>query len=134
MHRIRDLKDIPNDALLVTTDYILASMSSINHEAGLQALKEVLEGRKDKKISTNDLEKMVSFVLKNNYFEFCGEVKHQITEIAIGTKFAPTYASIFIDEIETNFLDTQEFKPYDFDISMFSLFGHMVKKKILKSS
>ena len=29
----------------------------------------------------------------------------------IGTKFAPTYASIFIDEIETKFFDTQEFKP-----------------------
>ena len=54
---------------------------------------------------------MAAFVLKNNYFEFNGEVKHQISGTAIGTKFAPTYASIFIDEIETKFLDTQEFKP-----------------------
>ena len=38
------------------------------------------------------------------------KVKHQISGTAIGTKFAPTYASIFMDEIETNFLDTQEFK------------------------
>ena len=53
---------------------------------------------------------MAAFVLKNNYFEFNGEVKHQISGNAIGTNFAPTYASIFMDKIETNFLDTQEFK------------------------
>ena len=59
------------------------------HEAGLQALQEVLECRKDKKISANDLVKMSAFVLKNNYFGFNGEVKHQISVTAIGTKFAP---------------------------------------------
>ena len=40
----------------------------------------------------------------------CEEIKHEISGTAIGTKFAPTYASIFMDEIETNSLDTQEFK------------------------
>ena len=54
---------------------------------------------------------MAAFVLKNNYFEFNGEVKHQISGTPIGTKFAPTYTSIFMDEIETDFFDTQEFKP-----------------------
>ena len=109
MHKIRDLKDIPNDALLVTAD-VVGLYPSILHEAGFQALKEVLECREDKKISTNDLVKMAAFVLKNNYFEFNGEVKHQLSGTTIGTKFAPIYASIFMDEIETNFLDTQEFK------------------------
>ena len=75
MHKIRDLKDIPNDALLVTAD-VVALYPSILHEAGFQALKEVLECREDKKISSNDLVKMAAFVLKNNYFEFNREVKH----------------------------------------------------------
>ena len=52
---------------------------------------------------------MAEFVLKNNYFEFKGQVKHQISCTAVGTKFAPTYACIFMDEIETKFLQTQEF-------------------------
>ena len=108
-HTIRDLKDIPNNALLVTAD-VVGLYPSIPCEAGFQALKEVLEQRKDQKISTNDLVKMAAFVLKKNYFEFNGEVKHQISRTAIGTKFAPTHASIFMDEIETKFLDTQEFK------------------------
>ena len=60
---------------------------------------------------TNDLLKIAAFVLKNNYFEFNREVKHQISGTAIGTKFAPTNASIFMDKIETKFFDTQDFKP-----------------------
>ena len=59
MHKIRDLKDIPNDALLVTAD-VVGLYPSIPHEAGPQALKEVSERRKDKKISTNDLVKMIA--------------------------------------------------------------------------
>ena len=110
MHKIKDLKDIPNNALLVTAD-VVGLYPSFPHEAGLQALKKVSERRKDKKISTNDLVKMAAFVFKNNYFEFNGEVKHQILRAVIGTRFAPTDAFIVIDIIETNFLDTQEFKP-----------------------
>ena len=49
---------------------------------------------------------MAEFVFKNNYFEFNGQVKHQILSIAIGTKFAPTYAGIFMDEIKTEFPQT----------------------------
>ena len=83
----------------------------IPHEAGLRALKEVLDRKEDKKISTEDLVKVAEFLLKNNYFEFNGQVKHQILGTAINTKFAPTYAFIFMDETETNFLQTQEFQP-----------------------
>ena len=31
--------------------------------------------------------------------------------MTIGTKLAPTYACIFMDEIETEFLETQDFQP-----------------------
>ena len=106
----KHLKNIPDNALLVTSD-VVGLYPSIPHEAGLRALKEVLDRREEKKISTEDLVKMAEFVLKNNYFEFNGQVKHQISGTAIGTKFAPTYACIFIDEVETNFLETQEFQP-----------------------
>ena len=43
-HTIRDLKDIPNNALLVTAD-VVGLYPSIPCEAGFQALKEVLEQR-----------------------------------------------------------------------------------------
>ena len=59
MHKIRDLKDIPNDALLVTAD-VVRLYSSIPHEAGLQALKEVLERRKHK----NKVLRLLSFQMR----------------------------------------------------------------------
>ena len=51
---------------------------------------------------------MAYFVLRNNYFDFNGQIKQQISTISIGTKFAPPYACLFIDNIETAFLETQE--------------------------
>ena len=108
--KIKHLKNIPDNAILVTAD-VVGLYPSIPHEAGLRALKEVLDRREEKKISTEDLVKMAEFVLKNNYFEFNGQVKHQISATIIGTKLSPTYACIFMDEIETKFLQTQEFQP-----------------------
>ena len=55
---------------------------------------------------------MAAFVLKNNYFEFNVEFKHQISGISIGTKLAPTYACIFLQKIENKFLYTKEFRPW----------------------
>ena len=47
---------------------------------------------------------MAQFVLKNNYCEFNGQVKHHISSTAIDIKFPPTYACIYMDEIKTEFL------------------------------
>ena len=95
------MKNIPDNAILVSRD-VIGLYPTIPHKVGLKALKEVPGRREEKKISTKNLLKMAEFVLKNNYFEFNGQVKHQISGTAIGTKFEPTHACIFIDEIETN--------------------------------
>ena len=50
---------------------------------------------------------MADFVLKNNFFEFNGEVKRQKCGAAIGTKLTPSYACIFMDEVGTGFLKSQ---------------------------
>ena len=50
---------------------------------------------------------MAEFALKNNFFEFNNQIKQQIFGTAIGTKCAPTYAGIFMDKVETEFLETQ---------------------------
>ena len=81
------------------------------HTAGLAALRDALDNREVKKIPTEDLVKMAEFVLKNNYFEFNGSIKQQLSGTAIGTKFAPPYACIFMDKLETNFLKTQTLQP-----------------------
>ena len=103
---------IPENAILVTAD-VVGLYASIPHKARLQGLKNVLEKRKQKHISTEKLIKMVEFVLKNNSFEFNGSVKQQVSGTAIGTKCAPTYACIYMDDVETEFLKIQERTPLE---------------------
>ena len=50
------------------------------------------------------LYKMARFVLQNNYFEFNGIAKQKISGTTFGTEFTPTYACIFMDKLETDFL------------------------------
>ena len=45
-------------------------------------------------------------------FEFNDKVKQQISGTAVGTKFAPPYACIYMDKTETDFLKTQDLKPF----------------------
>ena len=121
---------IPNGAILVTSD-VLALYPSIPHEAGLTALKDALGNRENKSISTEDIIKMACFVLQNSYFEFNGIVKQQISGAAIGTKFAPTYACIFMDKLETDFLNTQEYLPlawYRYIDDIFFIWRHGEEK------
>ena len=94
---------------MVTAD-VVDLYPSIPHSDGLEALSVKLEERVDKSIATVDLLQMAKFVLKNNFFEFNSKIK-QVSGTAIGTKFAPPYACIFMDKFETEFLATQVFKP-----------------------
>ena len=55
---------------------------------------------------------MAEFVLSNNYFEFDDKIYHQQKGTAIGTKFAPPYACIFMDWFEESFLATCEIQPW----------------------
>ena len=59
--KAKNLKDIPQDGLLVTAD-VVGLYRSIPHEAGLKALKEALDKRENRNIATNDLIRMAEFV------------------------------------------------------------------------
>ena len=99
LERIKNINTLPENAMIVTAD-VVGLYPSIPHEAGLSALKKVLENRSVKKIPTENLIKMAEFVLKNNIFEFNNKVFQQISGTAIGTKFAPPYARICMDRVE----------------------------------
>ena len=93
---------------MVTAD-VIGLYPSIS--SNLEALRRTLDDRVNKKVGAEDLIKMAEFVLKNNYFEFNGKVKQQLCGTAIGTKFAPPYDYIFMDQVETEFLESQVYKP-----------------------
>ena len=109
LRKLKELGEVPENAILVTAD-VVGLYPSIPHSDGLEALSVKLEERVDKSIATKDLLQMTKFVLKNNFFEFNSKIK-QVSGTAIGTKFAPPYACIFMDKFETEFLATQVFKP-----------------------
>ena len=92
---------LPENVILVTVD-VVGLYPSIPHEAGLQSPEETLENRNHKQISTEKLLKMAQFELKNNFFKFNNDVFQQ--------KFAPPYACVFMDQIETKFLRTQSYQ------------------------
>ena len=65
--KIGQIGDIPENFILVTAD-VVGLYPSVPHKAGLQALKNALENRKQKHINIEKLINMAEFVLKNNFF------------------------------------------------------------------
>ena len=115
--QLKNLGKIPENAFLNTAD-VVGLYPSIPHDEGLEVLRKQLNAFDDKSIHTEDLVKMPEFVFKNNDFESKLNLslnscfKCQISETAIGTKFAPPYACIFMDYIEREFLKSQQIQPW----------------------
>ena len=104
---IKSFNNISSNTILVTADGV-GSYPSIAHEFGLNAIKEALHNRERKSILTEDILKMLEFVMKNNYFEFNGKIKQRLLGTTIGTKCAPPYQYIFIDKVEIDFLGSRK--------------------------
>ena len=66
-------------------------------------------------ISRKDIERLLSFVLENNYFKFDKKVFRQRQGVAMGNHLAPPFAIIFMDRLETGMLRTAEKQPEFFD-------------------
>ena len=101
LKKIKNIGKIPEGAILVTAD-VIGLYLSISHGSGLEALRKILNERD----SPKDIVRMTEFVLKNNLFEFNGEVKREKSGTAIGTKFAPPNACIVMDEVQIKFLNS----------------------------
>jgi hypothetical protein len=67
---------------------------------GLAACRKIWEQRTDQEPLTECLEEMLTLVLKNNNFTFDGNHYLQINGTAMGTKMAPSYANIFMGDLE----------------------------------
>ena len=61
--------ELPKGVILVTAD-VGGLYPSVPHSEDLEILKKQSENVPNKKVSTEDIIKMVDFVLKNNFFEF----------------------------------------------------------------
>ena len=91
--KLRDLPPLPESAIFVTID-VVSLYPHIPHNEGLEALKDVLDERENKTISTDSLIELSDIVLNNNFFEFNSDTYKQKRGAAIGTKMAPSYAIV----------------------------------------
>ena len=88
------------ESLLVTID-VESMYTNIDHESGLAAVKKAFEDNPDPSRPDDEILKLLELSLKNNDFEFNGETFLQTSGTAMGKKFAPSYANIFMAHWET---------------------------------
>ena len=69
LKKLRDLPDLPEESIICTID-VVGLYHSIPNKEGLRVLRNVLEKRSSKNVSTDTLIELAELVLQNNYFEF----------------------------------------------------------------
>ena len=88
---------MPDGAILCRMD-IVGLYQNIPHGEGLASLHRFLETRNNKQISID--ETCESSTLKNNIFEFDEKTFKQKRGTTIVTKFATSYAILFVADFE----------------------------------
>ena len=78
--------------------------TNIPHDDGIAACRKIWEQRTDQEPPTDCLVEMLTLVLKNNNFTFDGNHYLQINGRAMGTKMAPSYANMFMGDLEERLL------------------------------
>ena len=110
LNKIKMVRSLPDGAILCTMD-VVGLYPNIPHGEGLDSLRRFLETRDNKQISSDTLTELPEVVLKNNIFEFHEKTFKQKRGTAIGTKFAPSYAILFMANLEEKMLEGFEKKP-----------------------
>ncbi|XP_024120271.1 uncharacterized protein LOC112141375, partial [Oryzias melastigma] len=101
---------IPPDSILFTMD-IDSLYTNIDIEEGIQAVKRIFLKYPDSKRPDKELLQLLEINLKRNDFQFHDDFYLQIKGTAMGKKFAPAYANIFMAEWETAALHKCTLKP-----------------------
>lgn len=102
---------IPKDALIVTAD-VDAMYTNIEHEQGIAAVAQALRDNPNPERPPDEvILKLLEWGLTRNDFEFDGEFYLQICGTAMGKKFSPSYANIFMAQWEKRVLAQAEYKP-----------------------
>ena len=111
LERLKEIGNIPENAILVSFD-VVGLYPHIPHDEGVEAMRYYLSDRMVQNVSTESLCHLAKIVLENNFFEFGKKKFKQKLGTAIGTKFAPPYANLFMVRLEEDFLEKAPYKPY----------------------
>uniref|UniRef100_A0A8C5P9J1 Reverse transcriptase domain-containing protein n=1 Tax=Leptobrachium leishanense TaxID=445787 RepID=A0A8C5P9J1_9ANUR len=96
MLQILDKVKWDEDCIMVTCD-VNALYSNIPHTMGLQTVREEIYNSKNFLDTQIDfIMGSIHFILNNNYFKFGDDFFLQKNGTAMGTKFAPSYANLYM--------------------------------------
>ena len=88
LRKIKEFGQLPEGTNLCTID-VVGLYPSTPHDEGLAFLRDFLESRVDKQVTTDTLTELAKLALKNNILEFSDKTYKKICRMAIGTWFAP---------------------------------------------
>ena len=97
--KLRSVGKVPPGSLLVTLD-VRSFYANIPHEEGVEACKELLNARTVQEPPTEDIVKLITLIFTKNNFSFNNKHYLQLKGTAMGTCMAPSYANIFMDNLE----------------------------------
>ena len=107
LRRMEGVERIEEEEFMFTMD-VVALYPSVPRGKTKEAMRENLEGRKGKKIPTEDLIALGEIVLRSNEFLFEGERYRQKEGTAIGSKMGKNYACTFMGKWEKEVQDKAE--------------------------
>lgn len=106
---VKSLK-IPTNSFFFTAD-VESLYTNIDITAGIEAVKNIFRKHPNPKRPDKEILKLLEINLTRNDFIFNGEFYLQIKGTAMGKKFAPSYANIFMANWEEKVFDKCSKKP-----------------------
>ena len=102
---------VDKDIIMATID-VTSLYTSIPHEEGLASLRHFLDNRPTPQIpSTDFLVDLSRLILTKNAFSFNDRFFLQIKGCAMGSRFSPSYANLFLGLLEESFLSSYPLQP-----------------------
>ena len=86
--------------------------TNIDIDLGLKSIKSAFQRYPDHRRPDKDILELLELSLKGNDFEFNGEIFQQIKGCAMGKRFSPNFASIFMAEWESDILHKCHQQPF----------------------
>uniref|UniRef100_A0A803JGD4 Reverse transcriptase domain-containing protein n=1 Tax=Xenopus tropicalis TaxID=8364 RepID=A0A803JGD4_XENTR len=100
IQRLKDLKDIPVNSLLVSMD-VKSLYTIIPHEQGVWATRRALAKNPPTNTPIEFLLQLLELTLTRNYFRFETSFYLQTSGTAMGSALAPSYANLYMLHFET---------------------------------
>jgi len=132
IQKISTIQELPDETLLLTLD-VSSLYTNIPNDEGIRAcLLELSKHRPPDAFPTvQSLIWLLKLTLRLNNFEFNGNHYLQIGGTAMGTRLAPSYANIFMSELEQKLIEDHHLKPHTwfrFIDDIFCIWTHGAEK------